>query len=235
MLDITEANNFRRTATGLALIAAPLAIFVWVLLSLGVDYGEETEDLLAVIGDDPARERASALVFLVAQLLFIPAIYGLLHLVRERGTTLVHIGTVLTTLGVVGHSAFVGSQLVVVAMADPDADAREMAALYDRFNDDPAFLLISLIGFVGFFLGLLLLALGVWRARLASAWVAAAVAASLLLEFIVSNFVPYVEVIAGVLLVAGFGWIGLKTLRLSDRDWDVASYRARADQISHAP
>jgi hypothetical protein len=223
MLDITEANNFRRTATGLALIAAPLAIFAWVLLSLGVDYGEETDELLAAIGEDPARERASALVFLVAQLLFIPAIYGLLHLVRGRGTTLVHIGTVLATLGVVGHAAFVGSQLVVIAMADADADTREMVRLYDRFNDDPAFLLISLLGFVGFFLGLLLLALGMWRAKLAGGWVAAAVVASLLLEFVVSNFIPYVEVAAGILLVAGFGWVGVKTLRLSDREWENAA------------
>jgi hypothetical protein len=49
--------------------------------------------------------------------------------------TLVHVAAVLTMLGVVGHAAFVGSQLVVIAMANPDADSREMAELYERFNE----------------------------------------------------------------------------------------------------
>ena len=42
---------------------------------------------------------ASALVFMLSAVLTVPAAVGAMHLVRDRGTTLVHIGAVLTVLG----------------------------------------------------------------------------------------------------------------------------------------
>ena len=98
-----------------------------------------------------------------------------------------------------------------------------MTTLLERTQDSSGFIIFALKGLAGFLLGFIILAVGLWRARLASGWVTTLIVVSLVLEFIASNFIAYAGVVAGVLFASGLGWIGLKVLTMPDAEWGAPS------------
>jgi hypothetical protein len=219
MLKISDANNFRRTLTGICLIAAPLVLLIFNLIGLTMEMPEDTGARLAAFAAQPDRVLVLTLLFALAHLLFLPAVFGLVSLVRDRGVTLVHIGAMLAVIGLFGHTVFSGSQLVVVQMAEGAADQGQMIALYNRFLESPGFIIFALMGLAGFFLGFIILPIGLWRAGVVPGWMAALIILSLMLEFIATNFIDYASIVASVLFTLGFAVIGLNMLTMSDEEW----------------
>lgn len=220
MLKLSDAGSFRRTLIGVCTVVAPLLSLASVLVM--PESGGSAAGQLAAIAEYPASSQASMLLFLFSQLAFLPAVLGIMHLLRDGGVVLGHVGGVLALLGIFGHAVVGGSFLVALQMVGGDADREQMIALLQRMQESPSFVVFALMGLVGFALGFIILVLGLWRARAAPGWVTLLIVLAFVLEFIVSNFVDYAGVVAGVLFVAGFGWIGLKVLTMSDAGWSVS-------------
>jgi len=101
MLKILDAPNFRRTLTGLSLIAAPLVVLVfWVALP---DLPDDPAAMLAASAANRERTMVAALLLMLSSVLFLPAFFGLIHLLRDRGVVLGHVGGGLALLGALGH------------------------------------------------------------------------------------------------------------------------------------
>lgn len=220
MLKINDASNFRRTVAGLCLIAAPLLLGVALLLHPG----EGEAGLVQTIADNPGRTEAASLLIIASSVLFVPALMGIVNLVRDRGVTLVHIGVGLALIGVIGHAVWSGFQVVLAGLTRSDLDQAQLVAAVEGSGPPPAGLIVVMLMFlVGFFLGLIVLAAGLWRSRIVPKWVPLG-----LVLIAVSDFVPVpggttvfavVSFLATVLLVACFGTIGGKLLTMSDTDW----------------
>ena len=86
MLRIADADNFRRTLAGLCLIAAPLVLLVAML----VHGGGGNAGFVKTMVESPGRVQAANLLIMFSSVLFVPALVGLLGLVRGRGTILAH-------------------------------------------------------------------------------------------------------------------------------------------------
>ncbi len=86
MLKITDANDFRRSVTGLSLIAAPLVGLLSALLTPQYtgDLGEE----LSAISAHTGRWLVSDFLNLLTFFLMIPAVLGILHLLRHRSVAM---------------------------------------------------------------------------------------------------------------------------------------------------
>jgi hypothetical protein len=220
MLKIWDAHNFRRTLTGLSLIAAPL-VYLVAIVALP-DLPDDPTAMLAAIAANRERTVVAALLLMLSSVLFLPAFVGLIHLLRDRGVVLGHLGGGLALLGALGHIAVATHWLVYVQMTMGGADQTQMVALMNRIEGDPAWLPITPT-LAGIDIGFLLLGIGLWRARVVPRWAAAGIVLAIVL-FIIGVVIIDGGTIIVVVVLAGLaislGAIGWTVLRMSDGDWE---------------
>lgn len=218
MFRITDANNFRRMMVGVCLILAPLALALAQL----VHPGQGAAGYVQAMVDSPGRVEAASLLVILSSLLFVPALVGLLRLMRDRGTVLGHLGVGLALIGVIGHAVWAGFDIILVWMANSELDRAQLSAVVDGGPPSGiAFTLILLMFMAGFFLGLIFLAAGLLRSGAVPWWAAALIAVGPLSEFLpIANEVVFETVlrIGLALFVIGFGVIGLKLMSRPDAE-----------------
>lgn len=124
-------SAFRRRAAGVCLIGFPATHFAAALIpALFARSAGDPASLLANAEAHGGALLASKLLLLVSTVLFIPAVFAVLHLVSGRGAVVGHIGAGFAVLGALGHMALVIHTLVLLEMrAGPRA---EMLALLGR-------------------------------------------------------------------------------------------------------
>jgi hypothetical protein len=219
MLGVSDARHFRRLVAGFCLIAAPAALLIGALLH--PQSQDDTAAHLAVVGESPGRYYLAHAIILAGLVLFLPAILGLMHLLRERATAFGHVGGGLVIIGLFGAAAVVAVDGVAVSeMGRAGANAEEMAALLERIRDSAGLRIFGGIGAISFLLGGLLLAYGLWRAGAVQPWIAGGIAAAnivLLIGQVRDN--RAIIAIAGAIALIAFGLIGWRVLTESDEQW----------------
>ena len=115
---------------------------------------------------------------------------------RGRGAVLVFVGAAIAVTANLFHAALVPIQLIQADMAERGLDAGQMAALYDRIDNDQWLGATLLPLMLLFPLGLILLTLGLWRARFVPVW---AVAPALLATLVEMAHLPQAETIVQML------------------------------------
>ncbi|MDQ6921043.1 MAG: hypothetical protein M3170_05540, partial [Candidatus Dormibacteraeota bacterium] len=88
-MKIWDVSNFRRTVGGLSLILAPLLFAV--VETTHPAHGSDATTVLAQAAQDRGLTLADIYILIASSILFIPAFFALLHLVRGRGVVLAHI------------------------------------------------------------------------------------------------------------------------------------------------
>lgn len=208
MLKVNDVNNFRRIVAGVCLILAPLVLALAQL----VHPGQGEEGFVQTMVDNPGRVEAASLLVILSSVLFVPALVGVLRLMRDRGSVLGLVGVGLALIGAIGHAVWAGFEIILVWMANSEIDRAQLSAAVD--GGPPSgigFTVILLMFMAGFFLGLIFLAVGLWRSRAVPRWAAALIAVGPLFEFLpVDNEALFMTGLA--LFVIGFGVIGLKLI-----------------------
>lgn len=213
MLKIWDADNFRRTVAGLCCGAAPAAL----LAALLVHPGEGRGGLVAAVAAEPGRIQATALLVLLAAVLFVPALVGIAHLVRGRGVVLVHLGAALTLVGAVGHAVFAGFQIVLSGALSSGVDPAQLEAMAEDVPN-AGFAAVLLIFLGGFLPGLLLVAAALWRSRAVPAWMPLGPVALVATDFLPTDN-RYLAALVPALGVVCFAAIGRELLRMTDDAW----------------
>jgi hypothetical protein len=214
MFGISQATTFRRRVVGISLVTFPLLLTADAVLDIGNEGSPES--LFEEGAERPGSAFAAAGLIILSSVLLIPAIFGIVHLLRERGVVLGHIGALFGILGALGHVGF--ATLILFLPAIGDGDRTQMIALLDRLEEGAGLVLLPLI--VSFGIGFLLLMVGLWRAQFAPTWVLAAVVVAFAFEIISpGSFLPG-QIIKQVLGLVAYGWIGLQVLRMSDAEWE---------------
>ena len=216
MSETADARCLNRRISGACLIAAPAVLLVGALVHPQV--GHDASAHLAVAAQSPGRYYAAHAIILLGLVLFLPALLALVHPLRGTATALGQVGSALAIIGLFGATAVVAVDGVAVSqMAQPDANAEEMAALLERIKASAGLRAIAIIGALSFLSGVLLLAFGYWRYRAASRWMAAGLAAAAITFFVgqvTDNRTVFAAAFAIYLLVLGpLGWA---TLMASD-------------------
>lgn len=230
MLNIRDADNFRRTLAGLALIAAPLTFGGSDVIRLSIEGGvPEGAEQLAAVAANYGLWQAATILNMVGVILFVPAILGLMHLMRRRSVVLGHVGGGLALIGFLGWAAhntryfgFMG------AASTSDVDRGEMVRFIGHWETTPDTAVYVLMFLVGYTFGMLLLAIGLYRAQATYRWAAGLFLLGVVL-YIVATFTPLSENVVAIatlhaLVAVGLGGTGLAVLAMSDADWE----RARA-------
>ncbi len=133
---------------------------------------------------------------------------------------LAHVGGALAFAGIVGWSGTTALGLAELEMAK-GAERAAMVALVDRIQSSVGAALFLAMFLLGMFIGLIVLAVGLWRAGVAPRWVPLLVVAAVVLDVVGSTEQVAVAVV-WVLLSLALGWVGATVLRLSDDEWERA-------------
>ena len=216
MLKITDANNFRRTAMGLCLIAGPLTALIGGLVAPW----EGTDDTVAwlqVLVENPIRGQIGAVLFYLAYMLIAVSIFGMVHLLRSRAVVLGHIAGALGIWGWVTMPGLLVSDFYDLSLAEL-LGPEQGATVVDRTDEYVGSAIVGIPVLLGM-VGLLLLAVALWRAGFAPAWVPLA----LVVGFAAGFYNPYSLIFFTVwwaLWLVALGYVGLKLLRMSDEEWE---------------
>ena len=224
MLKIWDPTNFRRTVGGLCLILAPI-LFAIAEITFPASDGNGAQQL-----DIAARNHdvmlADIYFGIASALLFMPAVYALLHVTRLRGVVLGHVAAILTVVGLgLAHLALGGLQLMLWAMAGPGVDRQAMAAFIDKTIQNPAGLPLVL-GHELFAFGIIFFGVAIWRSGFGYRWAGPAIAIGVVID-IVGGTIGLPDVLVGVvsdaIFVTGLAAVGLKVLLTSDAKWEAGT------------
>lgn len=221
MLRISRPTDFRRKAAGIGVIGSFAALVAQDVVE--PENSGNPAEMLRLASDHGGEFFAAALLLLVSTILLVPGIYGLVHLVRERGVKLAHIGGVFAVLGALGHMAYVTYALFVLEMAD--GDRAQMVALLERMDSGGAAVVFPLI--LSFAVALLLLAVALYRAGYMPRWGLVAVIAAVLID-VAAPGGAVVGLAKQLLAGAAFAPVGLQMLRMSNAEWEHPSPRPTA-------
>ena len=218
MSRLSDSHHFRKTIAGMCMIAAPLLLLVGMVIH--PERKSDVGDQLAVIAGNMDAWFAAHLIVLVSLALAVPAVLGLMHMLREREVAFGHLGGglamvgLLATTGVVAIDGFVGWQ----AAASPSA---EMTALFERVTETAGVVIPFFAMSLAFTIGMLFLAAGLYRARAVQSWTAAMLAIGAVLVAIGGAAASDVlSIVGSAVLLVGFGQIGRMVVREPDEDWE---------------
>jgi hypothetical protein len=194
----TPVRHPRLAAAGLLAAFGLSAVSVF----LQPDLAGDPDQTLATLASGPLPA-VSAVTFLLAQLPFIVAYLAIGALVETRHRRLGLWGTCLAVLGAFGHTVFGGMSLLYLVMAQNPADRALYATLITDLQSSPV-MLFSLAGLAGTVIGMLTLSIGLLRSKVVTRWVAPALWAFLLLEFVGGNISKYAGYLAVLCLGGAF-------------------------------
>jgi hypothetical protein len=215
MLDLSNAHHFRKTVAGVCMIAAPLMLLVGVVVH--PEMSTEEARIVANAAASPDAWYISHLLLFGSVVLAVPAVLGLMHMLRERGTAYGHVGGGLAVLGLLCYAAVVGIEMVVWQMGA----GGEMTALLTRVTETTGTVIPFMILPFAFGVGMVVLAMGLYRAR-AAVWMMAACLAVGGVAVTISGLVgeTWFAIVAAAILLFGFAPIGQIVLSESDADWE---------------
>ncbi len=212
---IRGSARLPRIAAGLSLAGAGVLIFAGFLLTPS-EASSATADGLRTLAAHPAQAQLSAVILHFGYLLLIPAAFALVHLARRGARRLTYTGLVLSVLGA-GLSGLLVSDFFELSLAQhlPLAAA---ARVDDAGKQYALGALIAKPTALAAVLGLILLAVAVWRAGWVSWWPAVVMLVGWVVAFS-SNSLLRGGVGSGLVLV-GLAALAARVLRASDGEWE---------------
>jgi hypothetical protein len=219
MFDISDAHHSRKVVAGLCMMAAPALGLVATIVSPSLKSDEAAQ--LAVVAGDPDRWYVSNLLGLVAIVLAVPAVLGLMHMLRERQVAAGHVGGAFALFGLMMLMAGTAIAMVVWQMAAGGADQAQMAALLDRVNTTTGTFIPFFLGQFAFAVGMLALGWGLWQAHAVHWFMAFCMGggAIALTAGFASASITW-AIIGAAALFVGLGSVGRMVLAETDAEWE---------------
>jgi hypothetical protein len=217
-MHLSDAHHFRKTVAGACMVVAPLVLLVAMVIHPASDMNEGTQ--VATIQDNLDAWYVAHLLALVSIAVMVPAVLGLMHMMREREVAFGHGGGGLAMLGLLAFAGIVGMELVMWQMA-AGGSTREAVALLERLNNTAGIVIPFAFVSFGFALGLACLAAGLYRARAVQSWMAISTATgAILFGFAIGTAMNWLAIVAAAFLVVGLGAIGRMVLNETDEAWE---------------
>ena len=219
MLKISDAAHFRRVVAGLCLVAAPL-LFAVAEIATPQPSGSATAQL-ASFAQHRGPLLAGVLCGLASSMCFVPTLFGLLHQIRTRGVAYAHVAAALIIYGLVTQAALAGINAMFWVMTKPGMNHAAMVNLLNGLQHGSAVAGAPLLaGHYLFAIGMVLLGVAVWRARLAPRWAAILVALWPVSDVALSPAGDTASLISDAIGIIGFAALGWRLLTAPDAAWD---------------
>jgi hypothetical protein len=187
MFGISDAHHFRKMVAGFCMLFGPLCMLVGFVVDPDASY---------------------AFLF-VGAILMVPAVLGLMHMMREREVAYGHVGGGLSLIGLMGIAALVGM------------DVNGATDLVDRADHLTGVTTWMFTATMAFGLGSALLGIGAFRAHAVQSWAAACLMiGGLAFDVALLANSAGIAIAASAVVLAGLGATGLTVWRESDEAWE---------------
>jgi hypothetical protein len=208
-----NSATFRHHSAAIGLLTG--AILSTISVITAPEFPAGFQERLAAIN---AAGAVSSLAFTLAQLPLLVGVLGIGHLLRSRAPILSNLGTSLAVIGVFGHSVVGGLSMAYLAMAADEQNRSAHAALMEGIESGPVRLFMAM-GLLGTVVGVLLLAIGLWRAQVPPRWAAASLGAFLLVAFAGSALSDRAELVSLVFYLPAFTALAVTLWRSPTEAW----------------
>lgn len=216
MAFLSDAPRFRRLLAGAALVIGPALVVALELIHPEPD--SNAAQMYAIVSENANRWYLAHAIALVALAAAIPAVLGLMHVLKSSRPAWGHAGAALTFLGLLPLAALVGMEFVIWQATAGDSAA--MVSLIDRLNDSPGIALIWVLSLL-FPIGWIALAIGLYLAREVPAWQPAAIGVGIAGVFAGdAAYAKWLAVAASIVFFAGAASVGWRLLTQSDEEWE---------------
>ena len=220
MKGLSDAHHFRKTVVGLCMFFGPLILLAAMVIHPAT--GTSEASVISAAADHADAWYIAHLLGLISIVLAVPAVLGLMHMLREREVAYGHVGGGLGLLGLMAFVGIVTMEGFVGWQMGQGGDRGEMVSLMQRLNDSAGFYIPFYLVSVGFTLGMIVLALGLYRARAVQSWMAVFVGlAAVLLGVAGFTASEVLSIVGAAFLFVGLGSIGRMVLAESDEDWQT--------------
>jgi hypothetical protein len=217
-MEFSDSHHLRKTVAGMCMVLAPLMFVVAFVVSprLETDAGPQ----LRVAAGHLDRYLISNIVAMVGLFLVVPAVLGVMHMLRERQPGAGAIGGGLTLVGIFGTLVGTGAGFMIWRMAHDGVQAADVSALHGALHSAGAFVPLYGIGFLAA-VGTVVLCAGLYMARVVDWWMALFFAAgAVCINVAFPAGVLALAIVGAALMLVGLGSMGLMVLRESDADWE---------------
>ena len=215
----TSWDRVRTIGGAICLIGAPLALLAGDLLVIDlIEYDDNAEQLKQIF-EHPDRWLAGVALFMIGFTLLIGGVLVIVGRLREKGAD--GYGLIGGALGIIGVVASAGIVMFFgpvqwLMSQQQEANIPAMVELLDSAEDSNRFAAIFIVG-LALFIGVLVLAVGLWRSGSVPVAAAALVGIGIVLEFVGNpREVQAAAIVGDVVLLAGLGWIGWIVLAEGD-------------------
>jgi hypothetical protein len=217
-MHLSDAHHSRKMVAGACMVVAPILLLAAMVIHPASDMDEATQ--VATIADNLDAWYAAHLIVLVSIVLTVPALLGLMHMLRERQVTLGHVGGGLAMVGLLAFVGIVAMELVLWQLLR-EGDTATAVTLLQGLNESAGILIPFALMSFGFAIGMALLAVGLYRARAVQSWMAVCVGVgAILVGFAFGTALNWLAIVAAAVLVVGLGSIGRMVLRETDEAWE---------------
>jgi hypothetical protein len=229
---MNNTATFRRDVAAIGLVTNALLMTISVMVA--PEFPSGFEERLAAIDAAGTQGKISAVTFALAQLPLLAGVLGIGHLLRGRAPTLSNLGTSLAVIGAFGHSVFGGLSMAYLAMAADQQNRATHAALMQTIESGPAVAFMA-IGLLGTVFGILLLAIGLWRAKVAPRWAAPVLGAFLVVGFAGSAVSDRAEQWSVIFYLAAFTALAVTIWRSPKESWRQGVDATAAARVPATP
>ena len=217
-MHLSDAHHSRKMLAGACMVVAPLVLLAATVIHPASDMDEAAQ--VATIADNLDAWYVAHLLALVSIALMVPAVLGLMHMLREREVAFGHVGGGLAMLGLLAFTGIVAMELVMWQLAGAGETAQAVALL-ERLNETAGIVIPFVVVSFGFSLGLACLAIGLYRARAVQSWMAiSAAVGAVLFGVAIGSALNWLAIVAAAFLVVGLGAIGRMVLQQTDEAWE---------------
>jgi hypothetical protein len=218
-MGFSDSQHLRKMVAGACMLLAPLLFLVAFVVSPELE--TKAGAALSSAADNVDRFYIANLLATIGLMLVVPAVLGVMHMLRERRPAYSGLGGTLTLIGVFASMVGQGVAFVMWEMARNGADsAGNTAVIHGVINDAGTVLPIYVLGYIGA-LGVVVLAAGLYLARVVDWWMALFFAAGIVcINIAFPAGLLALAIVGSALTLVGLGSMGLMVLRESDADWE---------------
>jgi MFS family permease len=217
-MGFSDSQHLRKTVAGLSMVLGPLLLVVAFVASPRLE--TEAAAQLRVAAEHVDRFYLVNLLAMIGVVLMVPAVLGLMHMIRERRPAHGAIGGGLSMLGLLATMVSFGIAFAIWRMAADGVQPGDVALLDSIMDTAGIVIPVNIVGFAGA-IGFAVLMLGMHLARVIDWWMALCAAVGVVLINLAFPLgMLALAILGGALLLVGLGAIGVMVLRESDADWE---------------
>jgi len=214
----SDSHHFRRIVAGCCMVAGPLLVLIAFVVSPAVH--TKAGPQMAAYALHPDRLLISTLLSFAALVALVGATLGLMHMLRERRMAYGHVGTAFTLVGLLGIAAQFGTLMLAWQMVKDGVQPGDVTAWHGVTHNAAAVIVLGVVGWMAA-IGYVVLAAGLYRARVVDWWMAAMLAVGVVAIALATPLASIaLGIVGSALMLIGLGSIGTMVLREADADWE---------------